>query len=306
MKRSAKVALIVAACLIVIGALAAAAAIMLTHGQWEKLSYSVSTAYTERTEAFNAADVEHLHIIAEADDVKFMLTDGTEYRVTCWENDSNTYDITLSGGTLSVKYTPGSRFWNIGIGPGPLLVEVPRECARASIESVSGDVRLPDGLSLGGTLAVCTVSGEVRIGEICVEGDAEVCSTSGEISMRGASVSGRIAAATVSGSFDLTDTSSSGDASFSTTSGEVCASGFACGKLDISSISGDVIISKLDCAGAEIDTTSGEVVISLTEPSGFRYECKSVSGDVRLPKASGDSSSRFFKVDTVSGEIKIS
>lgn len=304
MRKSVKVLLITAGCLVAVGAIVSSAALLLTHGKWEKLSYPSDTPYTERSETFPAAQVERLDIEAVADDVEFIVTDGSEYRVTCSENQEHKYDISLSGGTLKVI----SKDAHFGIHfvvfrSNKLLIEVPSECARADIESVSGDVSLPDGLSFGGELAVCTVSGEVRIGKVCVQGDAEVCSTSGEISMRGASVSGRLAGSSVSGDFDLSDTVCSGDASISTTSGEVLASGFTCAMLDISSISGDVRFSALDCAGAEIDTTSGEVLIDLTEPGEFRYDCKSVSGDVRLPNASGNA--RSFKADTISGEIRI-
>lgn len=308
MRKSVKVLLITAGCLVAVGAIVGSAALLLTHGKWEKLSYPSNTPYTERSETFPAAQVERLDIEAVADDVEFIVTDGSEYRVTCSENQKHEYDISLSGGTLKVAFKDISFSIPYGLDfnsrYNKLLIEVPSECARADIESVSGDVSLPDGLSFGGALAVCTVSGDVSIGKVCVQGDAEVCSTSGEISVRGASVSGRLAGSSVSGDFDLSDTVCSGDASISTTSGEVLASGFTCAMLDISSISGDVRFSALDCTGAEIDTTSGEVLIDLTEPGQFRYDCKSVSGDVRLPNASGNA--RSFKVDTVSGGIKIS
>ena len=338
MKKSAKVALIVAVCLIVIGLLFGGVSLLLNSrrgGGWSVsfrngLSGIVngreSVEFVKRTESFSAAEVKSLELATVATDIKLVAGSSSQYRVTCYENEDRWYDIELDGGRLKIKEEnkPGFSDTHISIFDGneqyTVTVEVPAKCAAVSAATVSGDVYIPaltmdggfsaattsgdifasDGVEVLGGVSVATTSGDVSFSGT-IEGGFSCTKTSGDLSFSGEAES--FSVKTTSGDLVLSGCAFSGKVDVTTVSGEIVADGFVCGPLKLKTTSGDISIRGLESGEIDIDTTSGDVALTMTDPDAYKYEIKSTSGDVRTPY--GISSGVLCDVHTTSGDVVI-
>jgi len=334
MKRSAKVAIIVAVCLIVIGLLVGAAVTFFQSRSrgWQNpfeggflntISGIESSEYTKRTETFSAADVKGLELTTISRDVKFVVGDSGEYRITCWENEDRWFEIELDGRALKVREKHRSLALpdsHVADEYRTLLVEVPENCVPGAIATVSGDVYLP-ALKIDGGMTVATTSGDIKIdvgfelggdmslstssGDLIVkgsfEGDFDLSTTSGGLRFSGEAASFK--AESVSGDMDLSGSVFAGRTDITTTSGEVIARGLSVGSLKVHTTSGEVTISGLVSGEIDVDTTSGDVRLTLADPDSFKYDLKSTSGDHVSPY--GTPSGALCRVRTTSGDIVI-
>lgn len=334
MKRSAKVAIIVAVCLIVVGLLVGAAVTFFQSRSrgWQDpfdgsfldtITSRESGEYAKRTETFSAADVKGLELTTISRDVKFVVGASSEYRITCWENEDRWFEIELDGRTIKVREKRRS----LALGDDhaaeeyrTLTVEVPAKCTAATVTTTSGDIYIP-ALTVDGGLTVVTTSGELYASDsLEILGGATVATTSGSVLFSGklkggfsfSSTSGDLSfsgeaedftAKTTSGDLVLSGCAFSGRAEVTTVSGTITADGFVCGPLKLHTTSGDISISSLDSGEIEIDTTSGDVALTLADPDAFRYEVKTTAGEVRTPY--GSSSGVLCDVHTTSGDVVI-
>ena len=334
MKRSAKVAIIVAVCLIVIGLLVGAAVTFFQSRSrgWQNpfeggflntVSGVESSEYAKRTETFSAADVKRLELTTISRDVKFVASASGEYRITCWENEDRWFEIELDGRALKVMEKHRSLALpdsHIADEYRTLLVEVPENCAPGVVTTVSGDVYFPaltidggitvattsgdvkidDGFELGGSMTVSTTSGDLDVKGV-FSGDFLMNTTSGGLHFSGEAAS--FTAESVSGDMDLSGSVFAGSTDLTTTSGEVKACGLSVGSLKVHTTSGEVTVSGLESGEIEVETTSGDVRLTLADPDAFSFELKSTSGEKRAP--SGGGSGALCRVTTTSGDITI-
>ena len=334
MKRSAKVAIIVAVCLIVVGLLVGAAVTFFqsrSHG-WQNpfnggflntITGAGSSEYVKRTETFSAANVKGLELSTVSRDVRFVVGGSAEYRITCWENEDLWFEMKLDGHTLKVEEKHKSRFIPEALFNSEyctLLVEVPENCAPGVVTTVSGDVYFP-ALKIDGGVTVATTSGDLRIDDgFELGGGMTVAATSGDLDVKGSfrgdfllsTTSGCLrfcgeaasfTAESVSGDMDLSGSVFAGSADLTTTSGEVKAYGLSVGSLKVHTTSGEVTVSGLESGEIDVQTTSGDVRLTLADPDAFRFDVKSTSGEKRVPYGSG--SDALCRVQTTSGDITI-
>jgi DUF4097 and DUF4098 domain-containing protein YvlB len=120
-----------------------------------------------------------------------------------------------------------------------------------------------------------TVSGDIRIGQ--VGGDVHARTASGDVNV-----------ATAAGSATVT-----------TASGDVRIGGMASGRADVNTASGDVVVGVARDVGVYLDlaSLSGSVTSQLedTEPSEdvtLEVRCRSLSGDIRIARASSAGADR--------------
>jgi DUF4097 and DUF4098 domain-containing protein YvlB len=92
-------------------------------------------------------------------------------------------------------------------------------------------------------------------------------------------------AKSVSGDVDITGLSVDGEASATTVSGEIRAKGGRARALALTSVSGDIRITDLVCERLETKTVSGTVQIAGTLAKNGRYDLHSFSGEARLQLA---------------------
>ena len=338
MKKSAKVALIVAVCLIVVGLLIGAVAALINSrraGGWSVsfrnglsgiVSSSESVDFVKRTETFSAAEVKGLELATVATDVKLVAGSSSQYRVTCYEKEDRWFDIELDGGRLKIKEQNKPTFFDAHINLFEnadyftVTVEVPAKCAALSAATVSGEVFLPaltidggfsvattsgdvfasDGVEILGGMSVATTSGSVGFSGT-IRGGFSMTTTSGDLSFSGEAES--FSVKTTSGDLVLNGCTFTGRAEVTTVSGVITADGFVCGPLKLKTTSGAITIRGLESGEIDIDTTSGDVALTMTDPDAYKYEIKSTAGDVRVPY--GSSSGVVCDVRSTSGDVVI-
>ncbi len=158
--------------------------------------------------------------------------------------------------------------------------------------TASGDIHLND---VDSEMKVDTASGEIKI-ESCT-GNKTIASTSGDISVMKSK--GPVSISTRSGDVKLEDIG--GNVSATLSSGDITLNGIT-GALHLKTMSGDQSGRGIKTTGASsFDTTSGDVSIDLAdELEKFRFELKSVSGDLKVGDATGEE-----KLTVGDGEIAI-
>jgi len=185
------------------------------------------------------------------------------------------------GFDLAVTLPQGSR---CAVRTASADVTCTGELAELDAHTASGDVTAA---AVSRNLQAATASGDVRAeqtGEI-----ADVRTVSGDV--RIARAGGDFHARTASG--DVSIATAAGSATVNTVSGDVRIGSMAHGRADVNTASGDVIVGVARDVGVYLDlaSLSGSVTSRLedAEPSEdvtLEVRCRSLSGDIRITRAS--------------------
>lgn len=299
MKKTGKIALSVAALLIVFGLLFCAIAV--TQGAdlvqlWENGAFSVQVdsvnyglwgdagyAVCEDGElSFDPEEVWSLDLSWVAGSVSVESYDGNTLllREECARElrEGQRMRWKLSGQTLSVRYCASGES---KVPAKQLTVLVPNGWAReeVTVDATSADVSFK-GLRVNETLSADVTSGKVRVSG---------CSASG------------LRVNTTSGNVEIEDAEIRGTAWVDTTSGTVGLRQLTCGKLDADTTSGNIDFEGL-ASEIDVDTTSGRVSLQGL-PDDCAVNVDTVSGDVSLQFAG---TAKKVTVDTTSGTVRLS
>lgn len=319
MKKSVKIALVVAACLVGVGILvllAAAACIKFNFG----IAFShVGAGQTRTHESSN--DFENVVIDVVESDVRVLRSSNGEFQVVCKESDRVYHEVYVEDGILCVTRTDTRRwFERFGFYEMSVIVYLPDECY-GSIEasSNSGDVCVGEGLAFS-SAQIKSTSGDVSFGAK-TDGSVSLKTTSGEIEMRGCDV-GTLVIESTSGSAEASRVNVGDRAEIKTTSGNVGLSDVTAAELfaksnsgevelknvivsqnlEIKTTSGDIDMEDSDAYSLYIESTSGHVVGTLL--SGKTYSVDTISGSVRVPSSTVGAGE--CRIRTNSGDVKIS
>lgn len=277
MKKSKKIAIIIAVIMIFVGfALAMGATVMLGFDikelntlTFETNSYSVEEAFT------------NISIDGAECNVSLVKSEDGICNVVCHESDKITHTVEVKDGTLSITRRDNRKWYeNIGVYWGDMDIEI----------------YLPE--SEYDALYVKTLSGDIAIPEAFHFGDTEVQSTSGNVDFT-ASVSGNLSVKTVSGEVYVSRTDSK-KVSVQSTSGDIDFKDVVSQEeIHIESVSGDVELYQCDAESLWIKTSSGNVSGSLLTEKIFFADTS--SGDVDVPRSS---SGGKCEIITTSGDIE--
>lgn len=301
MKKSKKIALWIAAGSMLLGGLLIFLSLSLLDFDLRKLNtFHVTVQTYPVDESFR-----NLSILADDCDVKFCITEEGTCRVVCPESEKVTHEVTVENNTLTVKRTD-DRTWYEQFG--------------FSWDNVPITVFLTE--TEYDSLYVQSVSGNISVSDSFIVTDAELLSTSGDISCS-ATILETLSMESVSGDLNLQHGSSE-EALLRTVSGEIEVEDSVAGALTIGSTSGEIDLSHVLVDGhMEIETTSGELTLQnsdaatlkLTSISGNIYAglqtakyvtADTTSGDLILPEAMvPDAAAGSCEVTTTSGNIEI-
>lgn len=300
MKKSTKIALLVAAILIAVGATLC----NIARGRGENLGALVSsggltvssgkvdfgfdqsgyTVCTSGEESFKPSDVRTLDIGWLSGKVNVEPHSGAEIllreesRQTL--EDSQRMRWKLSGGKLSVLFCASGAS---NVPDKSLTVLVPKDwiAEEFSMDATSAEITLR-ALSAAKTIAVDSTSGETCV-EDCACAELDLETTSGDIKITGTSVSGTL--------------------DVEATSGALVCEGSAFGALEADSSSGSVRLEETAVSGMlDVNTTSGSVSASAL-PAGCRAKVETSSGDVMLAFRGAPEE---VDVETTSGAVALS
>lgn len=302
MKKGTKIALIAAACCIVLGLLLCGIAIATNGGSLTCITEPDLSESVPKTividDAFHSIQIDDVPC-----DIRIVPASGDTCTVTYTDTDWMTHEIGVSDGTLTIK-TEDTSDWTDHL-------------FNITIEALSVTISLPENVL--DKLDLSAVSGSIQVASGIEASVVNLSTTSGDIECF-ATVTDSLAASSTSGCVEL-DSIGRCEVSISTTSGDIflarahlesLSAGTSSGEIelesitigghmDLSSISGDIELENVDASSARISTTSGEVEGAILTPKRFLTE--TTSGEIRVQNTFD--ASEVWEVSTTSGDIEL-
>lgn len=317
MKKSKKIALIVATILVAVGLAVFFGAVAAMDFDFTKLNtVSLQTSTYEIEDAFH-----HIAIDEAGCDVNFYLSDDGTCKVICRDSEYITYTVHVNEDTLHIKQEDSRKWYqqiNLSLGKSE-TAEIRIYLPKSDYQSLdaalqSGDIVVPEGFhfesanirSSSGNIQILSTVSEMLTAN-ATSGDIWVANAA-PTNLTAQSSSGDIGLEYVdAGNLQLTATS--GDLhlfnvhaqtiSANTTSGEIeLADVLADESIHIKSTSGDAALQHCDAETLRIQTTSGDVSGTLLTEKVYLTD--TASGDVDVPRSA---SGGTCEISTTSGDI---
>ena len=299
MKKAGMIWLIVAASLILLGAIGMVVTMSMSDWQFSKLG---STSYGTKVHTVNE-EFRDLLVKTDTADLRFALSEDGVCRVECYESEKQAHKVTVEGKTLTIRSFDARRWYeHIGINweTPKVTVYLPKEeYETLSIRESTGDVVIEKELSFR-SMEIQVSTGDVKnyasvteamkikssTGSVLVEtvtaDPLGIFVTTGRVEARSVTCAGELSLTVSTGKARLTDVScgkllTSGDTGDLTLVRVVAEESFA-----IERSTGDVTLESCDAAEILIKTDTGDVEGSLRSEKIFF--ASSDTGRVNVPK----------------------
>ena len=281
MRRSAKIAMLIASILCFVGVITCAVGLFGMKFDFSKLNTQpIVTNTHEVTE-----DFAHISIQTKTADVVFAVSEDDNCHVVCNETEKLTHSVTVDGDTLVIK-TEDHRKWydhiGIFIGGSSVTVYLPKyQYDHITIETDTGDVEMPGDFKFGETF-VKTDTGDVTWRSI-VFGSFTLTTDTGDITLESMAVTKTLKLETDTGDVCL-DEIQAVDIRVETETGDVdLRNVVASDSITVKINTGDVKFDRSDAASIFVETDTGDVTGTLLSEKIFFTE--SDTGDVRVPQS---------------------
>lgn len=319
MSRTAKIWLIVAAVLIVLGGCLFVGA-RLAAGNWDFAALgreNLVTSTVEISDAFHSISIR-----SDTEDVRFVPSGDRGCRVVFVEWENEKHSAAVQDDTLCIGKTD-SREWyehiSFSVGSPSITVYLPQSSyASLLIEESTGDVELPGDfsfenidvtLSTGDVRCFASSAGPLRIaastGSICAEnlsaGELALSVSTGGVELRSVTCAGELSVGVSTGKTRLTDVSCGSFVSTGSTGDIRLENVLASGLLSIERSTGDVKFDGCDAGELYVKTDTGDVSGTLLSDKVFITQ--SDTGRVEVPETT---SGGKCKVVTDTGDIRLS
>ena len=317
MKKAAKIWLVTAAFLVLIGCILFAAVMSMLRWDFTKLStVQHETVTHEVSEAFHAISMK-----TDTADIVFEVSNDGTCSVECYEEDSAAHSVTVKDGTLSIELIDErslSDYIGINFSTPKITVYLPAgEYSALSINEDTGDIQIPKDfyfknvditLSTGDVDFYASVLGTIRIkgstGHIRAEnisaGSLDFSVSIGSVIATGVSCEGDFTVGVTTGDVVLTDITCKKLTSRGNTGDISLKNVISAETFSIQRRTGDVTLEACDAAELSIKTDTGDVTGSLRSEKIFLAETS--TGDVAVPKSATGGT---CKIATNTGDIQI-
>lgn len=299
MKKAGMIWLIVAASLILLGAIGMVVTMSMSDWQFSKLG---STSYGTKVHTVNE-EFRDLLVKTDTADLRFALSEDGVCRVECYESEKQAHKVTVEGKTLTIRSFDARRWYeHIGINweTSKVTVYLPKEEYESlSIRESTGDVVIEKELSFR-SMEIQVSTGDVKnyasvteamkikssTGSVLVENvTADLLSifvSTGRVEARSVACEGELSITVSTGKAKLTDVSCGKLLSSGSTGDMSLVRVMAKESLAIERSTGDVTLESCDAGELFIKTDTGDVTGSLrTEKIFF---ASSDTGRVHVPK----------------------
>ncbi|MCR5355945.1 MAG: DUF4097 domain-containing protein [Lachnospiraceae bacterium] len=283
MNRTGKIILLIAVCMIPIGAFLVAVGIHFGG----KTSWSIGlgkgvtpTSQEVVSGEVDLKDFDSLKVDVASIDVN--IQEGDSYRIEYTVREGMEPKITESSGKLTVKQpdSVGMGF-NFGFDTQPNVY----------------NITVPKGSSID--IDAESASGEITIRDIDISGKVEA--SSGDITISG-SEGKELSVETSSGKISC-DSVEVKSADFKASSGEINLSGITADEVKCNTSSGDVELKDSKVSDVEMEASSGEIEIELDgDEDDYSYDISASSGDI---KVNGQTAEKRFEKDGGKGKISV-
>ncbi len=318
MKKSTIAWLIVAASLVLIGALIFGGLIMALKFDFSKLN----TAKIETNTHTISESFDSIAIDADTADITFLPSEDEDCKVVCHEQDNLKHSVEVVNGALTVKRIDTRKWYeHIGIfsfGKTSVTVYLPQsEYSSLSINADTSDVSIPNDfkfeninviLSTGDVTCSASASGKMSFkastGDIKLEnlsaGCIDISVSTGKITVLSVVCEGDINLKASTGDATLTNITCKNLSSKASTGKLVMNNVIASGNFSIERDTGDVKFERCDAGEITIVTDTGNVKGTLLSDKIFIVDTDTGRKDVPETTTGGK-----CKITTDTGDIKI-
>lgn len=319
MKRGMMIWLIVAASLVVAGALLFVGVLMMVRFDFKMFgSVKYETNTHEITEKIGDISVD-----TDTANVKLLPSEDGVTRVVCKEEEKRQHDVTVQDGALSIRLVDTRKWYDhvrlFSFGTDEITVYLAKGEYEALTVGVStGDVELPEGFSfksvkITGSTGDATCRAEVRegldiqlsTGAIKVEntkvGAMSLTTDTGRIQAFSVECEGDVSVNVHTGVTDMRDVTCRSLTSRGTTGDLELCRVIATERFSIERNTGDVEFDRCDAAEIYVKTSTGDVEGTLLSDKVFFAQ--SDTGDVDVPKTIGGGR---CEVTCSTGDIELS
>ncbi|MBQ8741466.1 MAG: DUF4097 family beta strand repeat protein [Clostridia bacterium] len=297
MKTAKKIWMIIAVCLIIIGAIICFASIKSLDFDFAKFNTAEFKTKTYTVKE----DFDNISILGSECDISFKLADDGVCKIECSEGESLSHFIEVKDNRLVIERIDERKWYqHIGVyfGEIHLTVYLPDYSYDSLIiASYSGDVEISKDFAFNNAeiitssgkinftarvskeLKLGSSSGEIYASEVMPK-ELNVYSSSGDISLDNIECE-KLVAKSASGEIKLNDILVSGDLEAKSTSGDIGLEGCDAQTLYLQSNSGDIDGRLLSEKTFDATTTSGEVLVP-DGASGGKCRIVTTSGDIEF------------------------
>ncbi len=317
MNHSTTVWLIVAAALIIVGAVIFTA--ILAKCDWDFTKLSTDDFQTKTYTSPSA--VKNISIDANTTDIVFYATDEDSLSVVCRELVNAPHTVSFDNGNLTIDQDDYRKwFHHIGIHSRTPKIEIYLPCSELgalNIDVTTGDITIPANFTFD-RVQIDTSTGDVAINADTV-GALKVMVTTGDITVQGAScnsvelhtTTGDTHLSNVTCHTDMTVATSTGDVTLQNVHSKSITSTGTTGSANLTNVivgqtlliqrtTGDVKLKASDAKSINIRVTTGDVTGDLL--TGKIFTAASSTGKVSVPENSSDGT---CVISATTGDIKI-
>lgn len=300
MRKSIKIWLILAACLIVIGIALFAIVMSVYHWDFSKLNTDV---YVTNTIEIND-DFRNILIDEDTADITFAVSEDGKCRIVCYSQEHVKYEAFVRDDILTVKESDTRKWYEyigFSIGLPEITVYLPKtQFSSLSIRESTGDIEIPGDFSFGEAqisistgdinfyastateAKIKTSTGDIQLNNLTAD-TLDLSCTTGNITVSGVTVTNDIRAKVSTGDVIIKSSTCMNLTSNGTTGSLTLKNVIVAEKLTAKRSTGDVKLSASDAAEICIKTSTGNVSGSLLSEKVFIT--KTDTGDVNVPKS---------------------
>lgn len=279
MKKSAKIALIVASALILIGGILFAGALTQLNWNFENLStypYEMNTHQPQGT-------FENIQVETDTADIWFLPSEDDEIKITCYERSKERHSVRVERDTLLIELQDERKWYDhIGIswGSPEITIYLPQGAYNAlSVDSSTGHTDIDDAFSFQ-TVEISQDTGDIRC-YASAENEIKLQTDTGDIHMEKVSA-GEIDLRVSTGKVTLEDVTCKNLNSIGDTGNITLKNTVAQGKISIERGTGNVRLESCDAAELFIKTDTGDVRGALRSEKVFITQTD--TGWINVPK----------------------
>jgi len=317
MDKKMKIWLIVAASLVLVGAIIFGGVMTVLKWDFTKLStYKYETNEHTLQEKF-----QNIQIVTDTADIVFLPTEKNNASVICYEQENVHHSVGVADGTLVIEVADSRKWYEyigINFGAPKITVYLPQgQYASLSIKSSTGDVVIPkefafesmdisestgDVTNYASTslfTKIKTSTGSIRVENASV-GMLDLSVSTGSVTVSNVTCAGDVKIQVSTGKANLTDIRCKNLISGGNTGDITLKNVIATEKFSIERSTGDVKFDGCDAAEIFVRTDTGDVTGSLLSEKHFFAETD--TGRVDVPKCT---TGGRCEIQTDTGNIKI-
>ena len=317
MRKSTKIWLIAAACLVLIGCIMFGGVMSML--KWDFTKLSTVKYETNNYEIFE--DYQNISIVTDTADIVFVPSETGETTVVCYEPEHTEHSVTVTDSTLIIS-VQNTRKWyehiSLSFSTPKITVSMPRgEYGMLLATASTGNVEIPECFKFE-TMGISENTGNVTVFSP-VLGAVSIKGSTGAIRVENITA-GALNLSVTTGSITVSNIDCKGDATFNVSTGKTVLTDLTCknvishgdtgslrmtnvvaaGSFRLSRSTGDIQLDGSDAAEIFVQTDTGNVTGTLLSEKVFITQTD--TGRVRVPNtASGGT----CEIRTDTGDIKL-